>query len=379
MRWHLVTAEYPPASGGVGDYTAELARALTAAGDRVDVWVGGPGQATTSGSWPIHVLPDCFGRDSQRALASAWLTDPGIVLVQYVPAVFGRHGTNVPFCRWLLEQRRAGYDVRVMFHEPYFYFSWQRPWRNVLAIVQRVMARIVLQASTHVYYSSSNWDRYLRSYGAPVDARVLPIPATVPANPSWALVSEFRARFSAEGSPVVGHFGTFGDHVAGVLTPMLERLLREEQHVNIALIGTSSDAYRDAFVRLVPAAANRIHATGRLNSDAVAAAVRACDVMVQPYPDGVTTRRTSVMASLANETATVTTDGPLTEPAWRESDGVKLVPVFDPASAVRATIELLRDPAARAALARRGGNLYRSEFALDVTIAKLRAVGAVAR
>jgi len=214
---------------------------------------------------------------------------------------------------------------------------------------------------------------------APADAQVLPIPATVPANPSWALVSEFRARFSAEGSPVVGHFGTFGDHVAGVLTPTLERLLREEQHVNVALIGTGSDVYRDAFVRLVPAAANRIHATGRLKPDAVAAAVRACDVMVQPYPDGVTTRRTSVMAPLANETATVTTDGALTEPAWRESDGVRLVPVFDPASAVRATIELLRDPAARAALARRGGDLYRSEFALDVTIAKLRAVGAVAR
>ena len=379
MRWHLVTAEYPPASGGVGDYTAELARALTAAGDRVDVWVGGPGQAADGAAWPIHVLPDCFEAGSQGTLARAWHADPGIVLVQYVPAVFGRRGANVAFCRWLLEQRRSGQDIRVMFHEPYFYFSWRKPWLNALAIVQRVMARIVLQAACRVYYSSANWDRYLRAYGAPANATVLPIPATVPANPPWALVSEFRARFTADGSPIVGHFGTFGDHVTSVLTPALERLLREEQSVNVALIGTGGDVYRDEFVRLVPAAANRIHATGRLKPDAVAAAIRACDVMLQPYPDGVTTRRTSVMAPLANETATVTTDGALTESTWRESDGVKLVPVFDPASAVRALLELLKDSDTRNALARRGADLYRSEFALDVTIARLRESVAVSR
>lgn len=379
MRWHLVTAEYPPASGGVGDYTAELAQALTAAGDRVDVWVGGPGQAAQGEPWRVRVLPDCFERGSQRALASAWHTDPGIVLVQYVPAVFGRRGTNIAFCRWLREQRRAGYDIRVMFHEPYFYFSWRRPWRNALAIAQRLMARIVLQAASRVYYSSSNWDGYLRPYGAPADFTVLPIPATVPSTPPPSLVGEFRTRLTSDGSPLVGHFGTFGDHVTSVLTPMLERLVREAPHVNVALIGNGGDAYRDAFVRLAPAAANRVQATGRLKAESVAAAVRACDVMLQPYPDGVTTRRTSVMAALANETATVTTDGALTEPTWRDSRGVELVPVFDPASAVRATLELLKDPAAREALARRGADLYRSEFALDVTVARLRSIGAVAR
>ena len=379
MRWHLVTPEYPPASGGVGDYTAELARALTAAGDRVDVWVGGPGQAAAAEPWSIHVLPDCFGRGSQRALAGAWRRDPGIILVQYVPSVFGGRGTNVAFCRWLLEQRRAGHDVRVMFHEPYFYFSWRRPWRNALAIVQRIMARILLQAASRVYYSSASWDRCLRPFGAPAAATVLPIPATVPVSPPWALVSEFRARFTADGSPIVGHFGTFGDHVAGVLTPILERLLGEEPLVNVALIGTNSDGFRDSFVRRVPAAANRVHATGRLRPDAIAAAIRASDVMLQPYPDGVTTRRTSVMAALANETAVVASDGALTEPVWRETPGVELVPASDPASAVRVIRDLLADPGARQALARAGASLYRSRFSINVTVARLREGTAVAQ
>jgi len=239
------------------------------------------------------------------------------------------------------------------------------------------MARILLQAASRVYYSSSNWDRYLRPYGAPATATVLPIPATVPVKPSWAVVSEFRVRFTADGSPIVGHFGTYGDHVTSVLTPILERLLGEEQRVNVALIGTGGDAYRDSFVRRVPAAANRVHATGRLSPEAIAAAIRACDVMLQPYPDGVTTRRTSVMAPLANETAVVATDGALTEPIWRDAGGVQLVPVFDPASAVRATLDLLHDPAARQALSRQGVDLYRSQFALEVTVTRLRESVAV--
>src|ERR1051325_7766931 len=48
---------------------------------------------------------------------------------------------NLRFCRWLRDRGREGMDVRVMFHEPYFYFTASRPWRNVLAAVQRVMAR----------------------------------------------------------------------------------------------------------------------------------------------------------------------------------------------------------------------------------------------
>ena len=49
---------------------------------------------------------------------------------------------------------------------------------------------------------------------------------------------------------------------------------------------------------------SRAWASGRLSRADVAAALRACDLLLQPYPDGVTTRRTSVMAGLANGVAT---------------------------------------------------------------------------
>jgi len=126
--WHILAPEYPPQCGGVGDYTALLADGLLAAGDRVKVWHPG-------------VLPDRFGARSRDAIASALTHDPGILLVQYVPSAFGLRGLNVPFCRWLACLAQTGADVRVMFHEPFFYYGLRRPWRNLFAIVQRRIRR----------------------------------------------------------------------------------------------------------------------------------------------------------------------------------------------------------------------------------------------
>ena len=81
----------------------------------------------------------------------AFLVLPGCVLLEYVPNALGARGANVPFCAWLLRLRRRGVDVRVMFHEPYFYFSWHRPWRNGLAVVQRLMAALLVRASSVAY------------------------------------------------------------------------------------------------------------------------------------------------------------------------------------------------------------------------------------
>ena len=40
--WHIVTGEYPPARGGVSDYTFAIANGLASAGDEVNVWCPGP-------------------------------------------------------------------------------------------------------------------------------------------------------------------------------------------------------------------------------------------------------------------------------------------------------------------------------------------------
>ena len=368
QTFHLLTGEYPPHGGGVGDYTSMIARGLAERGSPVHVWCPAADEAI-EGTLHVHQLPDVFGRGSRRLLERAFARTPGTVVLEYVPNALGARGANLRFCMWLLGMRRRSVDVRVMFHEPYFYFSWHRPARNLLAGVQRLMAAVLIRASRIAYLSTPTWVRYLRPWGTcpMIDS---PIPTTVATEASAACIGGWRRRF-AGGDPeamIVGHFGTFGDHVGGELMGALPAVLRSSRDSRVVLIGRGSEAFATALARREPALGARIHATGILSRADVAAALRACDLVVQPYPDGVTTRRTSVMAALANEVAVVTTDGALTETVWRESGAVRLAPASDPLALAAITAGLLRDAAARAALAASGRTLYDARFALAHTL-----------
>jgi glycosyltransferase involved in cell wall biosynthesis len=116
----------------------------------------------------------------------------------------------------------------------------------------------------------------------------------------------------------------------------------------------------------------RIVATGGIDGEYVAAHLCACDVLVQPYPDGVSSRRTSVMAGLALGVPTATNDGFLTEPLWRESRAVALAPSAERLAEVAKGV--LDDPAYAATLGERGRLLYARRFSLDQTIDVLRGV-----
>jgi glycosyltransferase involved in cell wall biosynthesis len=369
--WHLLTPEYPPDCGGVGDYTALVAAGLAEAGDAVHVWypagAASPIARSIGPQLTVHRLPDRFGAASRRALTAALTAEPGILLAQYVPGAFGARGLNVPFCRWLRGMRRSGTDVRVMFHEPFFYFGFARPWRNVFAVVQRAMAAMLLRASTRVYYSTETWTRLLTIYGPQTGADVLPIPATIPVDVADEAVACARGR--RRGAFVIGHFGTYGEHVGRQLDAILPAVLRRLPASRVLLVGRGGEAFART---LPPDVRDRVDATGPLTGAEAAAALRACDLLVQPYPDGVTTRRTSVMAALTTAVPVVTTAGPLTESVWTQSSAVALAPAGDVSALVEIAARLAGDRPARAALGARGRELYDGRFALDLTIARMR-------
>ena len=62
--------------------------------------------------------------------------------------------------------------------------------------------------------------------------------------------------------------------------------------------------------------------------------------MLQPYPDGISSRRTSAMAALSHARPVVTTSGPLTEDVWEASGAAVLVPVADATGLAEATAAL---------------------------------------
>ena len=380
--WTILTCEYPPRCGGVGDYTAQVAAGLAGRGDDVTVFCPPQADVPTSISGvDVVVLQDTYGRASRDAIARRVAGKRTTVLVEYVPTAFGMKGANLPWCNWLLDLSRRGADVRVMFHEPYFLFGWKPLHQSPLSIVQRLMARQLLRIGSETFISTDSWRRYLSPYAAQGHARrfiTLPIPSSIPRCEHPQLATDRRRQLAGENDFLVGHFGTYGTHVAPMLRDALLSLLSLETSLKIVCAGSGSDRFIADVVAANPELRPRLRATGRLEPADAAAMLSACDLLLQPFPDGVTTRRTSVMAGLMNGRAVLTTSGHLTEPVWTETGAVSMTQAGDTQAFVTAARTLLASRESLSALAARGDDTYKRRFALEHTIDALRATREIA-
>ena len=405
-HWHIITGEYPPQPGGVSDYTRAVARGLADAGDRVDVWAppvdlsnrgsardpgsvarGGPDAPLrflagarcapsspehTNDGITVHRLPDRFGPRALRMLSRELdgRPAPRRLLVQYVPHAFGWKAANVPFCLWLQSRRRD--SIWVMFHEVAFPFERDQALsRNALAIVNRLMASIVASSAERAFVSIPGWREMVQSMiGAGKPVEWLPVPSSIPVVVDRAASAAVRARYGGT-RPIVGNFGANGPVIREMLLASIPQLI-DATDCCVLLVGSRSDVVQRELIERHPRLDGRVHATGTLPDAAVSTHVAACDVMLQPYPDGVSSRRTSAMVALSHGRPMVTTSGWLTEPLWEESCAVELVPASEPEALAAAAAQLLASDGRRGKLAARAYDLYRSRFDLPHSIRALR-------
>lgn len=376
--WHLLTGEL--ARGGIGDYTRLLADALADAGREVHVWAPDAARVTLRRA-AVHGMSG-VGPAALRALDAALdrFPAPRRLLVQYAPQAWGMRGMNVPFCRWVLARRRAGDDVRVMFHEPFFPFGWQRPQRNLLAAVNRWMARLLLRASTRAYVSIDAWEKLLRPLAPPgLEFTRLAIPSTIPFVDDPVRVAELRRTLSEEGRrPVFVHFGTYGELIRPMLLEALV-FLTTRPDARILLLGENGPAFADTVRRHIPRLHEAVLAPGRLTAEEVSLHLQASDIAIQPYPDGADTRRTSLMACLANGVPTITTRGRFTT-----ADVILSVAGYPSASEPHRVgelaVQVLEDPACtqigkggHASLREGTREGYLQQYAMEHTVARLLA------
>jgi glycosyltransferase involved in cell wall biosynthesis len=374
-RWAILTGEYPPRGGGVGDYTRRIAAGLAARGDEVHVWCPGPaGAAPADDDVAVHALPDRFGPRGLAVLSAALgrLPRDTRLLVQYTPHAYGHKAMNLPFCLWLAAWRRQ--PVWVMFHEVAFPLRRGQPWRHrVLGGVTRLMAWLVRRAAERTFVSTPAWSDLLLRLG-PGPVEWLPVPSNLPETVAPTEVAAARARLAPAGTTaLLGHFGTFGEHVAALLAEILPPLVRADAGRRVVLVGRNSTEFLGRLESAHPDLAGRVVATGRVEPAEAAACLAACDLLLQPYPDGATTRRTTLMSGLALARPVVTTAGALTEPLWHDCGAVALAPADAPADFMDQAERLLRDPDRRADLAAAGATLYRDRFSVEASVHLLRS------
>ncbi len=376
-NWHIITCEYPPRIGGVSDYTFLVAQELATRGDAVHVWYGGSkDNCPPSPGVAVHCE---LGGFSPRNLRHAGkLLDvfpaPRHLFVQWVPHGYGYRSVNIFFCLWLWARARLKHDhVEIMFHE--VWLSFGGAWKaNLAAGMHRIMVKLLKHAASRIWVAGESWRKYLRGARAPV--QWLPVPSNIQSRIDPEAVASIRQRCSVHQGLLIGHFGSGDSLVERMLRQLIPELLRHRPSASFLLIGKTSERFAQELQRDFPEIGNRIFSSGMLPSSEIAAHISACDLIVQPFIDGISTRRTSAMAVLANGRPLLATRGHSTETFWQHCNQLALVPADDSSALAARANQLLDSPAERAQMAIEGRILYETLFDVSVSVDVLRGVRA---
>jgi hypothetical protein len=265
---------------------------------------------------------------------------------------------NVHLIRWL---RRRSEKVWVQFHEVALGWQlWRKPQHHLIHAAQLWMAAALTERADRIFVSVEGWLPRLGRHGS--RAIWLPIPSNLPATVSPPERASALAKMGP--GPWIAHFGTYGPTIAQDLVPALVEIARQDQTVRFLLLGRGAEKV----ARLLPR--ERVHAPGELGLREIAARLSIATLALQPFPDGISTRRTSAMAALALGVPVVSTSGHLTDSIWSE-DTVALAPAGDAKELARLCLELLRNPEEREQLGARGARLYQERFSLERSLETL--------
>lgn len=414
VRWVLLVGEHPPRPGGVGDYTQVVSRALAEAGEQVEVWAPlSEAEAQRAGPL-VQRLPDAFGPASRQVLEQVLFgRGPCRVLLQYVPQSLGLRSVNLPFVAWLCQALAAHAETKlwVMFHEVALPVGAGYPVRYwVAGFAQRLMASMVARRAERLFVSTPAWATMLEALvpeGGMPAAEWLPVPSNVESQVDAREVARLRRAWGVgaglgadEGADevVIGTFGTYGTLVAPLLAQVLPALMRGGASDavgrgvrRLVLIGRGSERFA-AELKAQARASDGGKASGSGGGPGgaggtgeaewaervvwldggtpgeVATHLAACDLLVQPYPDGLSCRRGSLMAGLALGGSIVSNLGPLSEQFWRSGELVAVASRPDGAELVAVAERLLRDAEARRALGARARDGYRERFSVARTL-----------
>jgi glycosyltransferase involved in cell wall biosynthesis len=391
MRLCLLTGEYPPLQGGVGDYTACLAAALAAVdpGDPLDVHV-----VTGAGSTAAPPLAGVTVHPVVRRWDwSAWSdvrkivlgVAPDVVHVQYQAAAYGLHpvANALP---WLIHHLPGRPLVVTTFHDLLFPYLFPKAgplrYQAVLAMARTSDAVIVTNREDE---ARLNLHRGLPSVS------IVPIGSNIAVAPPPGFDrAAYRASLGvASGETLLCYFGFVSEAKGGETLIRALALLNEatrdaQTTFRLMMVGGQvgdSDPTNQAYLARVQTLArelgqaDRILWTGYADAQQTSARLLCADIAVLPYLEGANLRHGSLHACLAHGLPVVTTRPPEGGPPSALTDGENavLVAAGDPLALAEAAASLATDPERRARLGQGAASLAR-QFRWDGIAARHREV-----
>jgi glycosyltransferase involved in cell wall biosynthesis len=244
---------------------------------------------------------------------------------------------------------------------------------RAMALVSQWMLPMLVRGSDIVYLSTPAWrtlvDRWARP-GTVVED--LPVPSNIAVTVDALRVEQTRSRLRGGDDSVrlIGHFGTLRDPVGSLVLDLVGGILEGYPERRLVLVSSGAEGFLRRVAEKWPTLVGQVLPLGKAGPSEAAEAMCACDVMVQPYEDGVTSRRGSLVAAMALGCAVVTNDGEESEAKLGESGGFRLLPRYDTLLFAEAVGEILRGGGAEYAFAAK--EYYQQNHSVERTVEILR-------
>ena len=278
----ILSPGYPEKPGGVTHHTARLLASWTAAGHRVDVI----GDTTVGAEDAI----DRLRRGGTECL-----------LLQYVPFLYGRRGVSSYPERFARACAASGIRVTIFVHEP-----WVPPTRIPwipLAWLQRRQLRRLLRMAPKAVTTVPAWQEMLGAH-----VRLIYVGCTL--GPS---VGSSTGPISL-GAPVV-----FSPFAAGLRWDWIAEACRSlGTDPPLIVIGADADSVR-AHPTVGKWFREQWDYRGRLPAAEIMHLLSAAKLVLSPFIDGMTGRRTSAFAALSAGARVLTSSGHLFDPFFTKS------------------------------------------------------------
>lgn len=364
MRIGIVTGEYAPKRGGVGDFCRELGHALIELGHEVHIVASEDRDGSSATSEAAGLPVDrqvmgwgwgCWG----QVLEQAARLRVDVLNVQFQTAAYGMH----PAIHFIPRSRRV-VPVVVTFHDlkvPYLFpKAGATRWWLVKLLARRADGAIATNAEDFARLQQALPTQRLRS---------VPIGSNIPNRPPDGYDRAIeRARWAVGKADVlIGFFGFLNrSKGAEELVQALSTVTRGGVPAHLLLIGGqvgSSDPENRLCANEIGrwirdlGLLDRVKETGFIGPEQVSAALLATDFCVLPYRDGVSFRRGSLQACLTHGRAIISTAPAIPVPEVRDSVNMVLAQPRDPHSLAEAMIRLATEPALRARLERGASEL----------------------
>ncbi len=382
----LITGEYPPAVGGVGDYTRQLGHALIARGHRVVVLteeadVGRQGDKETRRQGDRITIQNRSDRKSTIEVLRfeggwgwrSWRpilqviaeTQPDVTHIQYQTGAFAMHPA-IDLLPWRLTRLPRRPRIAVTAHDLRLPYLFPRADRLRHWLTERLFAdadAVVVTNAEDAQRLTGNAprSRELFSPRHPVRTpiRVIPIGSNIAPQPpaDWRRESWRRQLGSDSPQILVAYFGLLS-RTKGT-RELLESLATLPPRYRLLIIGGAApqpddQRYAAAIDRLINERSlrDRVRITGPVSETAVSAHLLAADMIVLPFLDGASYRRGSLLAALSHGCPTITTAPALPlDPPLIDGEHALLLPDADPATIRMAIERLAADETLRARLA----------------------------